>query len=97
MNAYTPPRIKLKGPVINMPSRGPWLACGLKIIGPKNPAQKPIEPNTIAPSKMLVIIPFGAEPIFFEVYHAAVTAANREMRLGIQRCSVNGNRENGTQ
>ena len=56
-NPAIPPSTKPKGPVMKMPNSGPWLACGVKMIGPKNPAEKPMPPKRTAPINMLEINP----------------------------------------
>jgi len=40
--------MKPSGPVMKIPSSGPWFASGVKINGPKNPPQKPSAPTTAA-------------------------------------------------
>jgi hypothetical protein len=80
-----------------MPSIGPWFTWGVRIMGPKKPAQNPTAPTSTAPISALEINPFGAEPSFLQTYEPTPAAQSKEIMLRIQRFSMNGKSENGTQ
>jgi hypothetical protein len=46
--------MKLRGPVMKIPSIGPWLASGVTIIGPTKPTRKPITPVIQAPRHIIL-------------------------------------------
>jgi hypothetical protein len=39
------PRNTPAGPVMNIPSSGPWLASGVRMIGPIYPSMNPVNPT----------------------------------------------------
>ena len=60
--AYNPNK-KPNGPVIKIPSSGPWFEEGVKIIGPKKPKIKPAIPRIIPKAmiyagRLFEILPF---------------------------------------
>ena len=79
----TNPIRKPIGPVIKIPSKGPWLEDGLKIIGPINPIINPILPIIIPPIIMYLNKPFDIAPVCFHTKNPMITAINNETIIGI--------------
>ena len=82
---------------MKIPSRGPWLASGVKMIGPKNPAEKPMPPATIAPYATLDANLSGTDSDFDQTYRPTTIAHSNETRLPIHHCPCKGINANGTQ
>ena len=68
---------------MKIPNNGPWLAPGAKIIGPKKPAQNPIEPSRSAPRNVLATSPLGSPSSLRQTNLPTATAQTSETRPGI--------------
>jgi hypothetical protein len=66
------------GPVMKMPSSGPWFALGAKIVGQKETAEKPTAPVTSAPIIVDLTNPAPADVLWSQTYRATAMAATNE-------------------
>ena len=80
------PTRKPIGPVIKIPSRGPWSEDGLKIIGPKKPRINPILPIIIPPKKIYLNKLFETAAVFFQTttpMPIAISNDGNDVTIGI--------------
>ena len=70
--------MKPSGPLMKIPSNGPWFASGVKISGPKNPPQKPSAPATTAQERAVVSMPLQHLRVCAKPKKAAAAADNKE-------------------
>ena len=83
---------------MKIPSNGPWLEDGLKIIGPKNPIINPILPVINPPIIMYFDKPFEIVPVCFHTKKPMVNAINNDTIIGMAGILwAPGIKEKGTQ
>jgi len=72
---------------MKMPSKGPWFESGLKIIGPKKPKMKPIDPIIIPPIMICEAKLFDVFAVFFQTKVLTKRAITKEIKLGSKAIS----------